>query len=418
MNVTTQSTDGRLNANPTISYRARILAAEGASNPLLEAARPLLDALAKMPTELDANGVAEHRHALMQQLRTFGRICGELKLPAEHVDKARYCLCSALDEAAGQTDWGDGSRPGMDWSATALASSFGYDRQGGDRVYAIAAEAMHEPDENHCLIEVIQQILERGFRGRYRFASDREQKIATVREQIEQTVAADTPQHTASAKCAAATLDSVSVPTPVAVETQPVSTTLPKSRPWLQAVALGVLLIAVAAAIGYWHVTAPRQTTLAISNSAPPNALSAELTRSLSSEINTGAIGIAEDTQHAALTLQLEGIFDAGGTSVRPQAKPMIFSIGQQIAQTSRRVIVTGYTDNRPFARTSPGSQYGSNQALSDARALEVAQLLVAAGVAAERITSRGKGDTEAAADNATPQGRTRNRRVEITVTE
>lgn len=415
MNVTTLPTDGRLNANPTISYRARILAAEGASNPLLEAARPLLDALANMPAELDANGVAEHRHALMQQLRTFGRICGELKLPAEHVDKARYCLCSALDEAAGRTDWGDGSRPGMDWSATALASSFGYDRQGGDRVYAIAAEAMHEPDENHYLIEVIQQILERGFRGRYRFASDREQKIATVREQIEQAVAADKPLHTATA---AATVNSVSVSTPVAVETQPVSTTPPKSRPWPKAVALGVLLIAVAAAIGYWRVAAPRQTTPAISNSTPPNALSAELTRSLSSEINTGAIGIAEDTQHAALTLQLEGIFDAGRTSVSPQAKPMIFSIGQQIAQTSGRVIVTGYTDNRPFTRTSPGSQYGSNQALSDARALEVAQLLVAAGVAAERITSRGKGDTEAAADNATPQGRTRNRRVEITVTE
>ncbi|WP_310634355.1 DotU family type IV/VI secretion system protein, partial [Paraburkholderia sp.] len=128
MNATGTSPDTRRDADPTVSYRARIRAAESADNPLLEAARPLLDALADMPAALDVAGVAHHRQWLVQQLRMFGKICGELRLPQEHAEQARYCLCSALDEAAGRSDWGNGSQPGMDWSATALVTVFGYDR--------------------------------------------------------------------------------------------------------------------------------------------------------------------------------------------------------------------------------------------------------------------------------------------------
>ncbi|NLP64912.1 DotU/TssL family secretion system protein [Paraburkholderia sacchari] len=167
MSATTASPEPRYDADPVVSYRARVRAAEGAANPLLEAARPLLDALANTPAELHPAGVARYRLWLVQHLRMFGKVCGELRLPAEHIEKARYCLCSALDEAAELTDWGNGSKPGMDWRATGLATTFGHDRQGGDRVYAIATDAMHNQRENRCLIEVIQHILDRGFRGRY-----------------------------------------------------------------------------------------------------------------------------------------------------------------------------------------------------------------------------------------------------------
>lgn len=311
MSATAPSPAPRYDADPAASYRARVRAAEGAANPLLEAARPLLDALANTPGELDAAGVARYRLWLVQHLRMFGKVCGELRLPAEHIEKARYCLCSALDEAAGLTGWGNGSRPGMDWRATGLATTFGYDRQGGDRVYAIATDAMHNRRDNRYLIEVIQHILERGFRGRYRFASDSEHQIAAVRKQIDQ---------------AAATL--------------------------------------------------------------------------------------AENAQHTTLTLRLEGIFEAGQSTVNPWVKPMIAAIGQELAKAPERILVTGHTDNQPFVQT----QRSSNLALSDARAQEVAQILVSAGVPADRIDSTGKGNAEPAADNTTPQGRMRNRRVEITV--
>ncbi|MBR8144521.1 OmpA family protein [Burkholderia sp. AU19243] len=60
----------------------------------------------------------------------------------------------------------------------------------------------------------------------------------------------------------------------------------------------------------------------------------------------------------------------------------------------------------------------GFNQALSEARARQVAQILVAAGVPAQHIGVVGKSDADPLADNGTPDGRARNRRVEVTVSD
>ena len=74
------------------------------------------------------------------------------------------------------------------------------------------------------------------------------------------------------------------------------------------------------------------------------------------------------------------------------------------LAATSIEVI--GHTD-------STGDR-AANQALSERRADAVAQLLVAKGVAADRIAVRGAGPDRPVADNATSSGRALNRRVEI----
>jgi OOP family OmpA-OmpF porin len=57
------------------------------------------------------------------------------------------------------------------------------------------------------------------------------------------------------------------------------------------------------------------------------------------------------------------------------------------------------------------------NTALSLARAETVRDQLIAAGIAAERITARGLGPAEPIADNATAEGRQKNRRVEVMLT-
>ena len=73
-------------------------------------------------------------------------------------------------------------------------------------------------------------------------------------------------------------------------------------------------------------------------------------------------------------------------------------------------VIVVGHTD-------SVGTD-AYNQRLSLARANSVKTYLVNKGIASERIRTEGRGESQPVADNATEEGRARNRRVEIQVTE
>lgn len=55
-----------------------------------------------------------------------------------------------------------------------------------------------------------------------------------------------------------------------------------------------------------------------------------------------------------------------------------------------------------------------SNQTLSEARSKAIVDKLVEMGIAADRLTSIGKGQTSPIADNSTDEGRAKNRRVEF----
>jgi type VI secretion system protein ImpK len=93
---------------------------------------------------------------------------------------------------------------------------------------------------------------------------------------------------------------------------------------------------------------------------------------------------------------------------------PLIAKIADEIIKVPGSVMVLGYTDNVPV---SQGKAY-TNQTLSEARAAEVSQLLRVSGVPASRLQSLGRGEADPVGDNATAEGRARNRRVEIVVTQ
>jgi flagellar motor protein MotB len=77
------------------------------------------------------------------------------------------------------------------------------------------------------------------------------------------------------------------------------------------------------------------------------------------------------------------------------------------------RVIIEGHTDNVPI-RAARGSRYYDNMELSFLRAKAVADLLVKNGIARERISVTGYGDTRPVDTNETQEGRAKNRRVVV----
>jgi len=105
-----------------------------------------------------------------------------------------------------------------------------------------------------------------------------------------------------------------------------------------------------------------------------------------------------------------EGVtFDVGSFALKPNFRATLDEIAESMKQYPDSLIdVYGHTD-------STGSD-AFNQTLSENRARTVANYLITRGVGAARIRSQGFGETMPVADNATPEGRAKNRRVEIKI--
>ena len=101
-------------------------------------------------------------------------------------------------------------------------------------------------------------------------------------------------------------------------------------------------------------------------------------------------------------------LFATGKAELQPESRPVLKEIASTLkAHGDLKILIEGHTDNVGAA--------ASNLALSDARAAAVKAALVADfGVGADRITTKGFGDTKPAAPNTTAAGRAQNRRVEV----
>ncbi|MBZ5795962.1 type IVB secretion system protein IcmH/DotU [Burkholderia contaminans] len=387
------------------SFAVRLRAAEQAVNPLLEAARTLLQALADMPDRLEVDGIAWRRQWLESELRMFARVCGELRLRPEHVRCASYCLCSAHDEAAVQANWGVEKNNGFDWQANGLAVALGHDRQGGDRVFQLIEEAMSDPREHLDLIEVFQGVLNQGFQGRFRFESDGRRQLQAIHERIRDVVVTGG---------LGADRDAVPVrwARPV-VEPWSCQPAVRRSRRWIIGGLAGALLLGAGGYAGVEH----RIRGMREGRGGPAlDSLAGQLESRLRDEIVAGNVELIRDAGRNALTIRFGGMFVSGDSAVAPWGASVVALTGRKIAESisDANVLVEGYADNMPVNQ----ARQGSNQALSEVRARQVAQILVAAGVPVKRVEVVGKGDTDPLADNDTAQGRARNRRIEVTVSD
>jgi succinyl-CoA synthetase beta subunit len=103
--------------------------------------------------------------------------------------------------------------------------------------------------------------------------------------------------------------------------------------------------------------------------------------------------------------------FVTGGSAVAAESSAVLQSMaGNLKGCTALKLEIGGHTDN-------VGKPEG-NLKLSQARAESVMAVLVKAGVEAGRISAKGYGDTKPAADNASVEGRQKNRRVEFTAAQ
>ncbi|MCI9337963.1 MAG: flagellar motor protein MotB [Lachnospiraceae bacterium] len=126
-------------------------------------------------------------------------------------------------------------------------------------------------------------------------------------------------------------------------------------------------------------------------------------------------VEISFTAQYVKLTMNGGLLFDSGSAQLKEDAKLIIDKVGAILERygSAGTIEIEGHTDNVPMH----SAQYPSNEELSSARALSVFYYLTESTTLNPlNLKHAGMGERVPIADNSTPEGRSRNRRVEILI--
>ncbi len=385
------------------------LPAHASLNPLVQAAAPLLSAAPRLRATLRHPNPAALREQLVESVKRFESVARAQGLPNEQVVAARYILCTLLDESASSTPWGGSGA----WSSQSLLVHFHNEAWGGEKVFQLLTRLAENPSQHRNLLELVYAALSLGFEGRYKVMNDGKAQLDSVRERLagklrelagpaERTLS---PQWQGVAAAPARITDGVPL--------------------WAVAAVLAGLLLALflvlrltlnAQTDATFTALQSLDTKVAAAPALPPPATPAappppRLAQLLKSDIDAGAVQVQDLADRSIVTLRGDGVFDPGSAEVSARARPMFERIGAALNQVPGPVLVAGHTDNQPIRSL----RFPSNWHLSKDRAAS-AKALLGSFVKPERISAEGRADTEPLADNATVEGRAKNRRVEVTL--
>lgn len=136
------------------------------------------------------------------------------------------------------------------------------------------------------------------------------------------------------------------------------------------------------------------------------------ISEALAPLVRNGQVRVAETSRGVTVEINASVLFDTGDAQIDPGAVVALRAVAQILAPTEFPIIVEGHTDNVPIST----AQFPSNWELSVVRAASVVRLFLDAGVGPQRVTASGYAEERPVADNDSPEGRARNRRVSILI--
>ena len=138
-----------------------------------------------------------------------------------------------------------------------------------------------------------------------------------------------------------------------------------------------------------------------------------DLEKALKSEIDAGLIELEREDDRIVIRIKEKGVFPSGSDHLERTFEPIIQRLANTLANTNGLIVIAGHTDNIPFA----SSVFNSNWQLSTARALKVAQVFFdCSDTLMPRVHLESYAEFQPIDSNETPEGRARNRRVEISL--
>lgn len=131
--------------------------------------------------------------------------------------------------------------------------------------------------------------------------------------------------------------------------------------------------------------------------------------RDLEAQLSGSGVGVARQGDNLVLRMPSDVTFATNQSNIDPRFNATLDDVANVLRRYDQSLVdIVGHTDS------SGGDAI--NQPLSERRAVSVADALIRAGVQRERLYVAGNSARNPVASNATPEGRSQNRRVEILI--
>jgi type VI secretion system protein ImpK len=379
------------------------------SNPLIANAFSLLSIVPKLRQLPFHHAVDELQEHLRSEIRRFEGLALHHGASQEEVRVAGYFLCSLIDETVLNTPWGNQSN----WGHNSLLIQFHNEAWGGERFFQILDRLKQQPAQGLNCLELAYLCLSLGFKGKYRVAGSGMRDIDELRRELYlliQRVKGDA-ERTLSPRWQG--LRDMRSPF---VRHVPL---------WVVMAVVGALLVITY--LGYAYAinrssdrVYGQLASLAREDVKSPSARPRQPTapaitppqtdrfkRLLANEIAREMVEVLDGD-----VLRISNSFPSGSDQIKKDFIPMLKKIAQELQTDTRRIIVVGHTDDRPIF----SARFPSNWHLSQARAKNVASILMSSAPLKDRIRFEGHADSEPIAPNDTAENRARNRRIEIRI--
>ena len=392
-----------------------------AANPILAAAAPLLmlfGQLRLMSVERQAEPLAQH---VAEAIEKFDRTMEKSGVPEEDARIAKFALCETADDLIGNLPWPKSD----DWAQHSMLRQFFHTETTGTGFYEALNTILAIPETHYDLLELMHACLSLGFEGQYRGLTREDSNLERVRRDVYETLryfrahaGEDISPHWQGL---AATMAQPSARLPL----------------WVVAAAATALLTAAFFALRVFITNegdAAAGELLALNPSTPvaierasvaplaepakvtPPAATAQIDRirsALAKEVEGGGLTIGTKGDFIVVEINNLLLFQSGRAEAKPEFQPIAADIAAALEPEPGPIRIVGHTDNVKPRKSSP---FKSNFDLSVARAKAVETMMASKFKDPSRLSVDGKGEDEPIADNATLEGRAKNRRVDVMI--
>jgi type VI secretion system protein ImpK len=388
------------------------------ANPIMRAAGPLLQLLGRLRVALMRASFASLMEQVADAVKFFETDIRSAGISEHQANTAKYILCATADDIVQHIPTDDRHV----WSQYSMLSRFFGERVGGVRFFEILDHLKADPLVNYPVLELQHACLALGFQGMHRTSTSGLAGLQIIQRNLYETLRRVRPKSNSDLsphwRGQALANRRQRVRVPVWMVAAVVAALLTGGYFLLRELLSGRSENAAEVALAL-HPSDPIELKRVVIAPPPPpppppppdritqlqrirNALAAEKT----------ACAMTADQTASFIVIRVCDLvlFPSGQATVLDAFKPIAARVAATLDKEPGHIKIIGHTDNTPIRTV----RFPSNFELSVERAKAVAAVLKLGLTDSGRVDIDGKGPDAPIASNAAPEGRAKNRRVEI----